>query len=476
MPIFSLFIIAYIIYFFVNNKTSKDNFKDLFFVTCFLSVNLFQGYMISIAGSELNRNAICINIIFFYSAYIVLARKVELPTKPTLAAVIFISMITLSMMNEMLFPYDGLLLPMDAPKGWDGYVAGEYSKEYIYPDNTFYLKQFKNILSYALIIILAKKLLTWNDYIEISMRIIKWSKPAIYFGFIEFYVKNVMGNLDVTFWFTEIIFGVSEESTLVEAIKKGGDFYILQGFTKEASHYIIFLFTIVVLMLLLNVIYKLQPQMMKDIPKTYSKTTTISALILIMITGGFSAVWMLLVLFLIFLLLKLREKRTNIFKAVIKQKKSVVFVGIVFLILLCFISNNEYFMGRLYDAIFVMDMLMENSAILMIGNEGIGSTIARFTSIIDNFYVFIERPILGLSFNLQWAHDTTIEWLAGIGIAGCISLYYLWISSDCKKSYDNILLIIFIIAGLPMKIMMPATAFQILIFIELSALYMKFQE
>lgn len=475
MPIFSILFIGYLVNIFITRQTYKEIFYKLFFLTSFLTVTLFQGYFMQIGSVELSTpRAIVANILWFFAIYIFLSKKIQIPTKPFIAMCIFLIVIVLGMIQELFMPYEGPLLPLDVDQGWDGYIAGLYGKAYIYPPNSFYLTQFKIAVQYVIIILAAKAIFSWQDYVSIGMKLIKWSKIPIYYGFIEFIIKNVFNNTTVTFSFTEFFFGASKESTLIEAIKKGGDLYILQGFTREASHYVIFLFTIAMLILFLNTIKKKRPSLFANAKKTYSNITLISCIILMFLTGGFSAVWLSFVLFLTFILLKYREANINILEVLRKKRISVIISAILLSISLYFIFSSEYFMGRLTDAFFVINMLVSNMSVLTIGNEGIGSTIARFTSIIDNAAVFCDRPLLGLGLGMQWAHDTTIELLVNIGVLGVYTLYRFFISTDRNYCYDKIyILLVLFIGGLPMKIVMPSFAIHILIFLEYTTIYMN---
>ena len=69
-------------------------------------------------------------------------------------------------------------------------------------------------------------------------------------------MKNAVGQLTFTYDLAGALFGVNRAAIFTEAFSKGGTFYSLQGFTREPSHYVMYLFTIALFMVLAGVCQK----------------------------------------------------------------------------------------------------------------------------------------------------------------------------------------------------------------------------
>lgn len=474
MPIFSILFIIGLILGFFKEHSPKDRFFFLVFFNAILTIYLLQGYFLKVGVTEITSpRALSWNVLFLYALYVFIQYRIKINRRLFFAAFVFFATVCLSCLYEMIMPYDGLLLPLDAENGWDGYIAGIYGKVHVKPSYALYARAMWIIVQFILVLLIFKQLYTLKDIIQLNNRIIRWAQIGIVYGFVEFFIKNVMGNVTVTFLFSEIVFGTNKESVYTEVIQKGGLFYSLQGFTREPSHYIIFLWMVALFILVTNLLYKKYPQISQTVHKSYSNWTLLSCIILLGLTGGFSAVWALCIIILVGAELKFRESGSSIIRVVRCHYLAVFFLIIAAGAFSYYVMSSEYLLGRLEDAIVVLSMLLQNTGVIAVGNEGIGSTIARFTSIVDNLFVFLERPLLGLSPGVQWAHDTTVEFLVGYGILGAYTLYRLLITSRDRLQYDKLFVIILLVlAGLPMKIGMPLLAIHYSLLIESTALYM----
>ena len=190
--------------------------------------------------------------------------------------------------------------------------------------------------------------------------------------------------------------------------------------------------------------------------KTYGNVSIFTAVFLLLFSGGFSAVWYLFVLALSYFVLrknndlKLRSYITS------KMIINLLFALIVATVIIYAILQNEYIYGRLQDAFMIIDYLedVDNVAVLAAlgGNEGIGSTVARFFSTYTGIVIFLNRPLFGLGYNLQFMHSFSAMLLANMGLIGTYSVYRLLGFSDHRKYDALLMLVVFIIGGLPITI------------------------
>lgn len=480
MPIFSLIIIVILTYILVfYRETMICKFYKIFTMDCVVKLFFVQGYFLKIGDIEIASSAaVCDIILLLYAIVILLNRKQLLKNKVVILGLCVIAVSIVSIFFELAFPYKGLLLPkVDAINNWDNYIAGGCSMIQYFPVITDYVSSMIHLLYFLVIITAFKITFNISYFLKAYMQVISIAKYGVYYGWLEFFIKNVINNLTITYDFTAIMFGMNENSIMTEAISKGGIFYSLQGFCREPSHFNVFIFSVVMLMILGFFI----TENLKDcihIKLPYSKLTIISGISLLLITGGFSSVWLLFILSLGTVILQFRRMNINVMTMFFKYK-GMILSGICCCLLLLFaIGNNDYFVGRIQDAIMVVSFISNTggnfAGLALGGNEGIGSTIARFISIYEGMNIFLNRPFWGLGYMIQTLHDDTIAYLVNMGLVGYYFLLKFLVSSVDRFKYDKLYLgAIFIIGGLPMIISVYGLCVYWLLFIEGSMIARK---
>lgn len=476
MPIFSVFIFCLLccVVFWGNNKITIK-FYNIFIIDCIVKILFLQGYFLKIGSQEISTpGTICDMVLFIFSIIIIVREKRFFYNKVFLLGVLFIAVSLFSIFFELVFPYDGLLLPIqDAQENWDLYVMGQCAMYQYIPSIVDYSISFGKLLLFVVIVIAFKMSFSMELFITSYMKIVKYVKYLIVYGWIEFFLKNIIGNLTFTYDLSAIMFGINEMSLVTEASSRSGIFYSLQGFCKEPSHFNVAIFTIVMLMILGNFISRsvIKRNICISCKKTYNHQFIVLGVILLLFTGGFSGVWLLFVLMLSTLILKLTEANLSMKKIIFRNYKIIIFMFLGSFLLYACVISNDYFGGRIEDVVTVLISLVTNninySGLIRDGSSGIVSTLARFTSLYEGFYIFLDRPILGLGYKLQSVHGDTMSYLINMGLLGTLLFYKLLISSTKNFSYNKALLaVLFVLGGLPMIISAYGLCAYWLLFIE----------
>ncbi|SDO76295.1 hypothetical protein SAMN05216366_10152 [Selenomonas ruminantium] len=483
VPILSIIVIGVLLYIMLRENCWQKRYADLFATVCVLQLCWFQGYFFKIGQHEVSSlYGVAGYCLLIYSFYLLFSGRVYLKKNILMTVIGFITIIIFGMIYEKLLPYDGLLMPEQSSKiSWDGYVAGKCLMYQYVPSVSSFLRPLWEVFIFAFEVLIFKQIYSFEWFISPYMRIVGWLKYVIYYGYFEFIVKNVIGNLTFTFDFAAILLGVNEESIYTDARIRDGIFYTLQGGTREPSHYNCVLFNIAMLMLLGNILRKFAQKRGWNVPQTYSNMTFLLCLVLMLLTGGFSSVWFLFIIACCTILLRIRENGGSVFGFFLCRKLILLsFVGVC-IIVSYVISQNDYLYNRLMDALEVIEFLGKNNGFVGIGiiggNSGIGSTIARFVSIYEGWQVFMARPLLGISWHVQYIHDFSIFMLMNMGILGVYALYRMLSVSRENLRYDVLILgLIFMIGGLPVTVSTGGLCLHWLLFFEATTFYMNHWE
>lgn len=471
IPLCSLILLFVLFFIITNNKSNINKYYDLFTLDCVLRIYWLQGYFIKIGNNEIaNIAAISDVFLMIYAVYLIMLKEINFQKQYIVLFVCFCLINFLGIALEIVFPYDGLLMPDQENGSWDDLVWGKCSMYNYFPAFTDYIKSYCLLVMFAFNVMVFKHVYDRDKFIYMFMNIIKLVKFGVYYGAFEFIVKNIIGNLNITYDISEMLLGVNELSVYKEAYMKNG-LYTLQGLTREPSHYNCFLYTYVFLIMLGN-------QILKNnyfCKKTYGNYSLCLALFLLFFSGGFSSVWYLFVLLISYLIIKINSRR-NV--KLITQKSIISLISFFFLLIIsiCIISQNEYMYTRLKDAFAVLDYIKDADNVvglpfLLGGTDGLGSTIARFYSTYVGLVIFIERPIFGLGYCLQQLHSFTAVILANMGILGVYSLYKI-LSCAKVRRFDYILVFfVFIIGGLPISTVPLGLSVHWVLFFEATAFY-----
>ena len=483
MPVFSIIIIIILGYFILIDKSERTTkFYQIFSVDCVVKLFFLQGYFVKIGNTEVSTAGdVCDLVLLWYAILIIIGKRNILQNKVCIRGIIFLLVSMLGIFVEIIMPYEGLLMPaQDETENWDMYVAGMCTMHQYFPTIIDYTNPIRHLVTYVVILVAFKTIFQYDMFLRAYMSILKYVKYGIYYGWIEFIVKNVIGNTTVTYLFSGVMFGVNERSIATEAFKRGETFFALQGFCKEPSHFNVFIFSAVSLMILGIFIKRFlrHNNIKADIHMTYGISTIISGVVLLSLTGGFSAVWLILIITFNTIALRFYEMDTSIMGIILMYKKTLFIGCLCISILVIVIGANDYFVGRIIDAISVLNFIGATGGgflgLAVGGNQGIGSTIARFISLYEGVNIFISRPLLGLGYKLQAVHGDTLTYLINMGVIGFWMFYRLLISSIKEVKYNKLFMFItFFIGGLPMIMSAYGLCVYWLLFIEGSMLIVK---
>ncbi len=480
MPILSVVVLGLLIWMILRKNTYIGRYTDLFVICCVLKIYWFQGYLFKVGNSEFSSIANFSNhLLLIYSVYLVVSKKVKIDSRVLKATLLFLIVICIGVIYEKIHPYSGLLMPIqDDVNNWDKYVVGMCSM-YPYVPSVFDIsRSLLEISMFSFEIMVFKSFYTNRWFIYSYMRIVGWLKYGVYYGYLEWIIKNLIGNLTITYSFAEIMLGTSELFGYNEAVSRDGVFYSIQGMTREPSYFNGYLFTLALLMILGNVLKRVAKKYNMEIRPTYRNFNLILCIVLLFFTGGFSAVWFLFIIGCCIFILHIRESGDSIFNFFLNRKLFVLLFVIGGSVSVAILVQNDYFYNRIVDAFSIINFLRDSggfAGIAALGNsDSIGSTISRFVSLYEGGIIFVDRPLMGLSYRVQPIHDWSLMMLINIGIIGVFFLYKMLTTAKYKMNYDLLLLfVIFMIGGLPVSICPSLLCLYWVLLFEATTFYMN---
>ena len=117
------------------------------------------------------------------------------------------------------------------------------------------------------------------------------------------------------------------------------------------------------------------------------------------------------------------------FSVMSKKNYSILFLLMIVIFAWYSFQDNSYVFMRIDNVIYTIDYLLNNQIYMEASMYG-DSALPRLVSIIDVFSDFLNRPILGIGFGIEYAHSGFFTLLVEIGVVG---LYVLWI----LLTYEN---------------------------------------
>lgn len=398
-----------------------------------------------------------INIIYYFYKY----KNIKLDKKFFWLSIILIFSVLLGFVNEMIFPYDGLIIARD----WDAYIAGIDSKEKIDLNYIYFVTLYLKMIFYIILTYIIKSEFTIEELLMVGSNVLKYSKFVIVYGFIEYTIKNILDLPDIITTLSKIVLGSDIQTSI------RGDLYGLVGLTTEPSHFAMCIFNLIILNFILR---KVKEKVVCDI-YIYNKLELILLFILLILTRGFSAYWYFIIIISIYFTLK-----NNMYDLSIKiLVKYILFfvillVGIVYIINIV-IETSAYsnIISRINQIIYLLNEVDFNSNIEAYAY--IGSSLARFISIHDGFIDFLNRPLLGLGLGVELVHSGIVMLLTDIGLIGIYFLLKIVLFKiNNRIKYDICFFILFfIIANIPLGLRNIGFEVYSIFFIELTSIYCK---
>lgn len=479
MPICNVIVILIVLRILIKDD-KKNIFVKLWSLTIALALIHPQGYLIGVGENGFGSVSKFLGgVSFLYSIYYIYSRNIHISFTLMKNLNVYIWVVIVGILIELIYPYDGLLLPLQSGKGgWDEYVLGLGGNKVVVNMDIMYTLTLLvgHILYSCACLVMIKSICTRLDLILMINKVSEWIKVVIIYGLLELIIKNFFGFTDFMSRINDVLLGKGGNIAENASERIGDGLYTLRGMTSEPSHMVTSLFLFSICVIMLNKIYNDNPKIQEIIPKSVSDKWLFPAIILAIFSGGFSAILCIGTLLIIYFIIK---KEFSLLPINVLAKRIIVLLMSFFILCALIYSVMmdffPYFYNRLEDAWTIGSSLIANEPVLLSGHSGVGSTYARFFSIYDLGMSVADRPLFGLGLGLQWCHDILISMLSDIGVFGVIAWWrFVKTPRYSGVRYDSlIILMLFFIWGLPYGLHGAYSRLEFLFIIEATSIYMN---
>ena len=423
---FSILILSYCVYVMVYYKSISLRYIRLIALAFILEVGKFQGYFFAIGESEVSYEDAFATILLVINC-VSMAKHKRYDKKTFIVAMALLTVALLGIIMENIAPYQGLIIPYNSKRAWDGYAIGVEDKTEVVYSVTRFMLLYVRILSLATTILVINKKLPTSCYKIIVRKISGFGKIVLSYGVAELVLKNIFHS-NLTNRINCTMFGLGI-STYTEIAFSSG-LARLQGFTREPSHFSMAIFYFVLIII------------MNDLINNTKKTgfwLPVSMLLLLMCQSFAALVYLILIFVFVFTFYRKGKGTVNIQK--IKQRLwciSGFAIAVVIALLLC--GMESYFSDRLAYVVRVVGKLING------GSVPVNSDVVRLISIIDTTKDFLHRPLLGLGMGVEAAHSGVVSMLADIGVLG---VFFWWklVASIPRDKRGKIVVLVWILAA-----------------------------
>lgn len=411
---YTFIIVIIILYNLFNSRNLKEFYIKLLMITlineCFIQI----GYFVKIGNSEVSYRTICELLLFLTS--ILMLFKVKIQRSNFNNNFIFIIICILGILRIIIQP--SKILASNINVSWDDFLSSGMVFENIH-FVPFILSEFCTMFMLIISIMITYSIYTYKELSEFVIRFCKWSKLMLVIGCVEAVVKYVFKS-NLYNLLCNFIFGVS--SSTYNTIVSRGSGIVLQGLTKESSHYMYVLFIIIA-----AIFFEY-----KSRGKHNDKLWIIIAFVLEVMAMSFSAILFGMGILIICYFYWIRSSNTNQYK-ILKQ----ILLFVLTLIVICIIIsasttlvnnlsiNSENFWSRRIVSFF------EEIKLILSGDWKTATTSlewsnrSRLLSVFETLKLIIYRPLFGFGIGAVTSHGSSSMMLSGAGILG--TLY--WIKS-----------------------------------------------
>ena len=443
MTIFSGIYLIVLLRIIFKSKTVKTLYVNILVFTCVLDIVFDRGTFI-IGSHLINCASVTRLFLLMLSVYILYASK-KINTNYTLLCVALGAILLGGISYEVLVPYDreGIF---DITE-WDGYVQGTIQPgrlEYFFSEGIKYLSSvFMMLLSLYVI----KFYLTGEQLLRVVKSIYTGGKILIYYGVAEFVTRNILQMPEVPHMMMRALLG-DLPSNYYSTPGLRGSFYMLLGFQAEPSQFVQQIFFVAVIGIILIKIY-LQNNGMLEIPVRSIKIELCICMILMLLSGGFSPIWYMLIILLLMYYLFVKNKFS--FSCKLNIKRGIAIIGATIggaIIVYSVFDDTSYLNARLQQTLEVLDYLLSPTGLAAVSFYD--SSLARLVSVFDVASYCFDRPLIGFGIGAITAHDSTFTMLADFGILGML-FWYKIVTCPVEKHvfYDyKFILIMILLSGL----------------------------
>lgn len=443
MTIFSGIYLIILLRIICESKTVKTLYVNILVFTCILDIVFDRGTFI-IGSHFINCASVTRLVLLILSVYILYVSK-KVNTNYTLLCVALGAILFSGISYEVLVPYDreGIF---DITE-WDGYVQGTIQPgrlEYFFSEG---IKHLASVFMMLLSLYVVKFYLTREQLLEAVKNIYTGGRILIYYGVTEFVIRNILQMPELPHTMMRALLG-DLPSNYYSTPGLRGSFYMLLGFQAEPSQFVQQIFFVAVIGIILIKIY-LNNNGTVEIPVRSIKVELCICMILMLLSGGFSAVWYVFVILVLMYYLFVKNKFS--FSRKINIKKGIVAIGAIVGVLIIAYSvfdDTSYLNARLQQTMEVLDYLLSPTGLAAISFYD--SSLARLVSVFDVASYCSDRPLIGFGIGAITAHDSTFTMLADFGILG-ILFWYKIVTCPVEKDvlYDyKFILIMILLSGL----------------------------
>ena len=456
MSLITLVLSASLLYIFCYRKlTVKKRYLMLLAMTCAVEILNMGAPFFKFGTASVSSMIVFESMLFIYSFK--LLKNIRVSTKLFFWCSLFILLCILGVSLEIIFPYEKPIVNHSTYLAWDGVFWGLSSKSMLEISWGWEALIFYKVVFFLSELVVISQIIDLKDLRYLLRLITKIVYIDVYVGIAEFLFTYFVPILSTPFHF--LIQGGNSTENIARYDVLG-----LSGLESEPSHFIITLFMLSLCMFIIN----------KSNQKTvYRWYHFLPIYFLMIVSTGFSVVFLLPMSILCYLIIKLFNQSVSIRK-VMTTSAIVIFILVAFYILINYLSENYvYIHSKLEYTQFALEYILSGGTFY--ASPYTSSSYARLVSIYDTFGDFIERPLLGLGLGIETSHGGLMNVLSFIGLSGIITLYFL-IHRALPKGIikvDKKLLFFYVcIVNLPLELYI--SGFQIAHFIiyASTALYM----
>lgn len=265
------------------------------------------------------------------------------------------------------------------------------------------------------------ELYSYDDWKKTVRIISKFGKFLGCIIIIEILIKYVMHS-ELYNELMRIMFGTG--TSMVSGIKERGSFIVLQGMTREASH-----FVVSSIFLIICFFTDMKISESKSIKRS-NKVWIMLFIIFIMMSGGFSMVAAIMVLGLFYLTYVMKSGDS---KVSVKRLYTLLFLIFALVVGLYLVLSNEYLNSRLTEVFDLIGTFGSKTEAYLGSKAYLTSSETRLYSTYYTFFQWLKRPLFGFGEGTTECYSSMTT-LAEIGLIGVVTMIAFFLSSVNK--YD----------------------------------------
>lgn len=371
---FGFIVVFAMIFIIIQKRNFEKIYVEFLAMTICIETFINQGYFIRIQNIELEYSELLIAVLSVLSVTHLFRAKSKNTT--VTSGILLISVILFSNILLIISPYKEPIVSYGM--GWNSFFSGSM----VLPSFTFQtVKMTLRVVLFIVIAVSCDSILDEKNINRIIKLFMQFGIFVIGFASIEFITKNIIKSNALQNIYRSF-FGTA--SSTVELMLERSGTFSLQGFMREPAHFALSLF-------FLGLVLILSSKQRKSIVMYL-----IAICLFLFASRSFSAILYIVMLLGIY--------------SVIYRKKLVYALTLVICVPLATTTGYfAYYIERLSN---VFNFTRNFTA-----NRNLSEHV-RFTSIVENFKIFLHRPFWGIGVGTTYAHGFLPTFLASVGLIG----------------------------------------------------------